>query len=94
MVLATQTKEICTHNAPAGCENIYASSNNNVNYDCEMLNLFKPQSELATQLGHQSKDMVEGGATIYYYPNGALDCECNSRQPIRDDVFSNFYPEA
>ena len=59
-----------------------------------MLDLFKPQSKLATQLGHQLIDMVEGDVPIYYYLDGALDCECNRSQPIRDDVLSNFYPEA
>ena len=38
--------------------------------------------------------MVEGDASAYYYLDGALDCECTESQPIRDDVLSNFYPEA
>ena len=59
-----------------------------------MLNIFKQQSELATQLGHQPKDMVEGGAPIYYYLDGALGWESNGSHPIRDDVLSDFYPEA
>ena len=86
-------QEIFTQNAPAGCENIYASDSNNVNYDCGILN-FKSQSGLATQLGHQPKGMVEGGAPIYYYLDGALDCKCSESQPIRDDVLADFYPEA
>ena len=85
-------QEIFTQNAPAGCENIYAS--NNVNYDYKMPNLFKSQSKLATQLGHQPKDMVEGGVSTYHYLDGALDCECSESQPIRDDVLADFYPEA
>ena len=59
-----------------------------------MLTLFKPQSELAIQLGHQPKDMVEGNALTYYYLNGALGCKYDESRPIRDDMLSGFYPEA
>ena len=38
--------------------------------------------------------MVEGDAPTYYYLDGALGCECNESQPIRDDMLSDFYPEA
>ena len=88
-------QEIFTQDALAGCENIFASSSNNVNCDCEILNLFKQQSELTTQLGHQPKDMVEGAPqyTITYL-DGALGWESNRRRTIRDDVLPNFYPEA
>ena len=37
--------------------------------------------------------IVEGGIPIYYYFNGALDCESNESQPTRDDKPSDFYPE-
>ena len=37
----SREQDILTHDTPAGCENVYASSNNNDNNDCEMLNLFK-----------------------------------------------------
>ena len=53
-------QDIFTHNASARCKNIYAKSNNNDNYDCGILNLFKPQNDLTIQLG-KLKDMVEGG---------------------------------
>ena len=29
-----------------------------------------------------------------HYLDGALGCECNESQPIRNDMLSNFYPEA
>ena len=87
-------QNIFTQNAPAGCENIYASSNNNDNYDCEILNLYEPQMDLTIQLGHQLKDMVEGDAPTWYYLDDALACECDKSQPIRDDMLSDFYPEA
>ena len=58
-----------------------------------MLNLFKSQNDLAIQLGHQLKDVVEGDAQTYYYLDDALGCECNESQPIRDDMLSDFYPE-
>ena len=38
--------------------------------------------------------MVEGDASTYYYLDGALGCECGESQPIRDDMLSDFYPEA
>ena len=38
--------------------------------------------------------MVEGDALTYYDLDGALDCECNESQFIRDDVLSSFNPEA
>ena len=86
-------QEMFMYDASAGCENIYASRGNKDNYDCELLNIFKLQSELAVQLGHQPKDMVMGGAPTCYYLNGALGCECNGNQPTRDDILSDFYPE-
>ena len=46
------------------------------------------------QLGHQLKDMVEGGVPTYYYLDGALGCECGESQPVRDDMLSDFCPEA
>ena len=87
-------QEIFTHDAPAGCENIYASSSNNDNYDCKMLNPCKPQTDSMIQLEHQLKDMVEGDAPTYYYLDGALGCKCGKSQPIREDMLSDFYPEA
>ena len=49
-------QDIFTHDAPTGCENSYASSSDNDNYDSGMLNLYEPQTDLMTQLGHQLKD--------------------------------------
>ena len=57
-----------------------------------MLNLYESQNDLTVE--HQLKNMVEGGALTYYYLDGALGCECHESQPIRDDMLSDFYPEA
>ena len=46
------------------------------------------------QLGHQLKDIIEGGAPTYYYLDVALGYECNESQPIKDDILFDFYPEA
>ena len=59
-----------------------------------MLNLYESQNDLTIQLWHQLKDMVEGDAPTYYYLDGALGCECDKIQPIRDEMLSVFYPEA
>ena len=86
-------QETFMQNTPACCENICAS-NNNVNYDCEIPNLFGTWNKLATQPGHHPEGIVEGDTPTCYYLDGARDCKHNESQSVRNDALSDFCPEA